>query len=112
GPRFGSIPNTSPLLKVKAILARLAGGAVFPLWSSSPPPQPKKANDPAPTTRASRDHSACPHVRPPHQWRLSTRPDALWSDTMSPPYKGVNTETSSATLSAHRYHLAGYNARC
>src|SRR5437016_5886106 len=113
GPRPGSIPNTSPLLKVKAMLARLAGVAFCPmLSSSSPPPQPKTANAPAHTTRASSDHSVCPYVRRRHEWMLSTRPDALWSDIMSPPCKGVNAETSSATLSAHRYHVAGYNACC
>src|SRR5882724_2158980 len=55
-PNLGSIPNTSPLEKVKAMLARLAVESFCP-WLSSSPSQPQIANDPAHMTRASRDHT-------------------------------------------------------
>src|SRR5262249_23651043 len=84
GPRLRSIPNTSPLLKVKAMLARSTAVAFRRVLLSSPP-QPKIANDPAHTTKASRDHNVCPYVRQCHAQRLPVRLDTLWSDIISPP---------------------------
>src|SRR5215475_3849069 len=105
GPRLRSIPNTSPLLKVKAMLVRSAVVAFRPVLSPSlSPPQPKIANDPIHMIKASRDHNVCPYVRQCHARRLPVRLDTLGSDIISPPCKGMNAETFSATLLAHRYH--------
>src|SRR2546421_12442703 len=84
GPTFGSIPNVSPLGKVKAMLARLVVVTFCPLLSSSSPPQPERANDPTHTTRASRDHTVCLYVSRRHTWALSVRPDTSWSDIAFP----------------------------